>query len=142
MSPEISNLIPPAVIGAAILFIIGYIGNLISFSNRFMNAFVTAIVFAAVYGGLSYYLFFSGANLPPEVQQKLQEAPEFQNMTQQRMIQVVGVSAALVFVIDLIANMLSFSNRLMNAIMTSVVFLVLFGAYLYMLGGVTVPMPA
>jgi len=142
MSPEISNLIPPAVIGAAILFIIGYIGNLLSFSNRFVNALVTAIVFAAIYGGLSYYLFFSGANLPPEVQQKLQETPEFQNMTQNRMIQIVGVSAALVFVIDFIANMLSFSSRLMNAIMTSVVFLVLFGAFLYMVGGINVPLPA
>ena len=44
----------PVLIGAAIVFVLDLIGNLISFSNRFLNALTTAIVFAAVFGGLLY----------------------------------------------------------------------------------------
>jgi hypothetical protein len=44
----------PVLIGAAIVFVLDLIGNLISFSNRFLNALTTAIVFAVVFGGLIY----------------------------------------------------------------------------------------
>jgi hypothetical protein len=37
-----------------IVFILDLIGNMISFSNRFLNALATAIVFAVVFGGLLY----------------------------------------------------------------------------------------
>lgn len=46
--------IEPVLIGAVIVFILDLIGNIISFSNRFLNALVTAIVFAVVFGGLLY----------------------------------------------------------------------------------------
>lgn len=42
----------PVLIGAAIVFVLDLIGNMISFSNRFLNALTTAIVFAVVFGGL------------------------------------------------------------------------------------------
>jgi hypothetical protein len=46
--------IEPVLIGAVIVFVLDLIGNMISFSNRFMNALATAILFAIVFGGLLY----------------------------------------------------------------------------------------
>ncbi|RUP10623.1 hypothetical protein [Hyphomicrobium sp.] len=46
--------IEPVLIGAAIVFVLDLIGNLISFSNRVLNALATALVFAIVFGGLLY----------------------------------------------------------------------------------------
>lgn len=43
-------------------------------------------------------------------------------------LQPVLIAAAVVFVLDLIGNMLSFSNRVLNAFVTALVFAVLFGA--------------
>ena len=142
MSPELSTLVTPVLTGAAILFVIGYIGNLLSFSNRFVNALVTAIVFAIIYGAMLYFVFLSGSELPPEVKEKLEQSPELRNVTQQTLIQVVGISAVLVFIIDFIANMLSFSSRFMNALMTAIVFAVLFGGLMYATGGMTTALPA
>ncbi len=45
----------PVLIAAAIVFVIGLIGNVLSFGSRVTNAFVTAIVFAAVFGALVYF---------------------------------------------------------------------------------------
>jgi hypothetical protein len=112
------------LIGSGILFVIGYIGNMLSFSSRFMNAFVTAIVFAVVYGAL--YFVVDQAALSAEVG----------TMSQQQWFKMVGIAAVLVFFIDLIANMLAFDNRFVNALMTAIVFAVLFGGLMYATGGV------
>lgn len=40
----------PVLVGAAIVFFVDLIGNMLSFSNRFLNALVTAIVFAVIFG--------------------------------------------------------------------------------------------
>ncbi|MGI9423248.1 MAG: hypothetical protein ACR2PA_08640 [Hyphomicrobiaceae bacterium] len=124
MSPAETAILMKVLVGAGILFVIGYIGNLISFSNRFINALVTAVVFAVVYGAL--YYFIDSATLPPELQQ----------ISQETWLQMIALSAALVFVIDLVANMLSFSSRFLNALMTAVVFAVLFAVLVYTTGGV------
>jgi len=42
----------PVLAGAGIVFVLDLIGNMISFSNRFLNALVTALVFAVVFAGL------------------------------------------------------------------------------------------
>ena len=42
----------PVLIGAAVVFVLDLIGNMLSFSNRFLNALVTAVLFAAIFGGL------------------------------------------------------------------------------------------
>lgn len=42
-------------------------------------------------------------------------------------LQPVLIAAAVVFVLDLIGNMLSFSNRVVNALVTALVFAVVFG---------------
>ncbi len=44
----------PLVVATIVVFVVGLIGNVLSFSNRFGNALVTAIVFAAIFGGLAY----------------------------------------------------------------------------------------
>lgn len=130
MSPAETALFTKILIGAGILFGIGYIGNLLSFSNRFVNALVTAIVFAVIYGAL--YYFIDKAMLPPDLQQ----------ISQEQWFQMIGLSAALVFVIDFVANMLTFSSRFVNALATAVVFAVLGGALLYFGGGLPASVPA
>lgn len=45
----------PVLIAAAVVFFVDLIGNMITFSNRFVNALVTAIVFAAIFGALVYF---------------------------------------------------------------------------------------
>lgn len=61
-------------------------------------------------------------------------------------LQPVLIAAAVVFVLDLIGNMLSFSNRVVNALVTAVVFAVLFGALIHLgivqLDVKALPMPA
>jgi hypothetical protein len=42
----------PVLVGAAVVFVVDLIGNMISFNNRFLNALVTALVFAVIFGVL------------------------------------------------------------------------------------------
>lgn len=44
----------PVVIATAIVFAVGFVGNILSFENRFMNAVVTAFIFLAVFGAATY----------------------------------------------------------------------------------------
>jgi len=62
--PEDMLWLQPVLIGAVIVFILDLIGNMISFSNRFMNALATAIVFAVVFGGLPGVPRLSAATVP------------------------------------------------------------------------------
>lgn len=61
-------------------------------------------------------------------------------------LQPVLIAAAVVFVLDLIGNMLSFSSRILNAFVTALVFAVLFGALIQsgivQLDVKTMPVPA
>lgn len=43
----------------------------------------------------------------------------------------VLIAAAIVFVVDLIGNLLSFSNRILNALVTALVFTAIFGGLVY-----------
>jgi hypothetical protein len=88
-----------------------------------VNALVTGLVFALLYGALAYTLDKSSV-MPPELRQASQKA----------WLQLITMSAALVFVIDLVANMLSFSSRIMNALMAAVLFAVLFAFLIYATG--------
>ena len=124
MSPSETALLTQVLAGAGVLFVIAYLGNRLSFSNRFVNAFVTALIFAVFYGALAYTV--DTTVLPPEVQ----------GASQRAWLHMIAMSAALVFVIDLIANMLSFSNRFISALVTSVLFAVLFVCLIYATGGV------
>ena len=42
----------PVLLAAAVVFVLDLIGNMISFSNRFLNALTTAVVFAVLFGSL------------------------------------------------------------------------------------------
>lgn len=46
-------------------------------------------------------------------------------------LEPVIIAAVVVFVVDLIGNTLTFSNRFVNALVTSVVFAAIFGALVY-----------
>ncbi len=111
----------PVLIAAAVVFVIGLIGNALSFSSRVGNALVTAIVFAVIFGVL-YHL--SEAEVPPSPVEFLP--------ADYRWLQPILIAAAVVFVIDLIGNLLSFSSRFGNAIVTALVFLVIFGGLTYL----------
>lgn len=130
MSPALTAFLMKVLVGAGILFVIGYIGNRIAFSNRFVNALVTAIVFGAIYAAL--YFLVDRTTLPPDLQK----------ISQQTWLQMVGMAAVVVFVIDLIANMLTFNNRFTNALMTAVVFGVVFTGLMYAAGGLPAIKPA
>ena len=67
---------------------------------------------------------------------------DLRNMSQETLIQIVGMSALVVFVVDLVANMLSFSNRFMSALVTALLFVALFGALFYFTGDVAPDIPA
>jgi hypothetical protein len=53
--PADFNFLLPVLVGAAIVFVIGLLGNILSFSNRFVNALVTAVLFALVFGALVHF---------------------------------------------------------------------------------------
>jgi hypothetical protein len=122
MSPSETALLANVLVGSGILFVIAYLGNALTFSNRFVNALVTALVFAVFYAALIYTV--DKTVLPPE----LKEA------TRDTWVQMVLMAAGLVFVLDLIANFISFNNRFLSALITAVLFAVLFGVAVYTTG--------
>lgn len=120
----------PLVIATAVVFVVGLIGNVLSFSNRFVNALVTAIVFAAIFGGLAYLS-----------KGQAQPAPVHFLPAEYAWLELVLIAAGVVFVVDLIGNVLSFSNRFVNALVSAIVFAVIFGGLTYMAYKEGVPMP-
>jgi hypothetical protein len=44
----------PVIISAVIVFVISWIGNTITFSNRIVSAFVTALIFGLIFAALAY----------------------------------------------------------------------------------------
>jgi hypothetical protein len=123
MSPSETALITQVLISSGFLFGIAYLGNRLSFSNRFVNALITALIFAVFYAGLAYTV--DQTVLPPEMKEA----------TQDTWLQMILMAAGLVFVLDLVANFISFSNRFVSALTTAVLFAVLFGALVYSTGG-------
>lgn len=62
--PAEFSWLTPVLIGAAIVFFVDLIGNMLSFSNRFVNALVTALVFAVIFG-LVFYMGFATMTVAP-----------------------------------------------------------------------------
>lgn len=129
MTPAETALLTNILVGAGIVFVIAWLGNVLSFSNRFVNALVTAVIFALLYGALAYGI--DKSMLPPELQTASQET----------WIQMIVMGAVLVFVLDLVANMLSFGNRFVSALVTAVLFAILFGLAVYATGGMPEGLP-
>jgi hypothetical protein len=109
----------PVVVMSAVVFVVGLIGNILSFSSRFMNALVTAIIFALLSGVLFYMMFKD--SIPRTIAAPADLA----------WLEPVIIAAAIVFVVDLIGNMLSFSNRFVNALVTALIFGGIFGGLSY-----------
>jgi hypothetical protein len=127
----------PVLISAGVVFVIGLIGNILSFSNRFVNALVTAIVYVAIFAGV---IFASKIPAPT--------APVHFLPADYAWLELVLIGGAVLFVIDLIGNTLSFSNRFVNALVTAIVFALVFGGLTYYakeegieVPTVTVPVP-
>src|SRR5512139_645712 len=99
MSASETALLTNVLVGSGILFVIAYLGNALTFTNRFVNALVTALIFAVFYGALIYTV--DKTVMPPEVKE----------MTQDAWIQMILMAAGLVFILDLLANFISFSSR-------------------------------
>ena len=118
----------PVVIAAAIVFVVALIGNVLSFSSRFGNAFLTSVIFAAIFGVLA---FVSKVNAPP---------PHFLP-GEYAVAELVLIAAAIVFVVDLLGNLLSFSNRFVSALVTAIVFAAVFGGLTYVADreGIAIP---
>ncbi|HYD16329.1 MAG TPA: hypothetical protein VEA77_08010 [Hyphomicrobium sp.] len=128
----------PVLIAAGVVFVVGLIGNVLSFSNRFVNALVTAIIFAAIFGGLTFL-----------AKGEVQAMPVHFLPGEFAWLEPVLIGAGVVFVVDLIGNVLSFSNRFVNALVTAIVFAAIFGGLTYMakqegieVPTITVPAPA
>jgi ABC-type enterochelin transport system permease subunit len=120
----------PVLIGAAVVFVVGLLGNILSFSSRFGNALVTAILFALIFGGLAYLSRGEAHPLPAHF------LP-----AEYAWAELVLIGAGIVFVVDLIGNVLSFSNRFVNAIVSAIVFAVIFGGLTYLAYREGVPVP-
>ena len=120
----------PLVVATIVVFVVGLIGNVLSFSNRFGNALVTAIVFAAIFGGLAY---LSKGEAPA--------APAHFLPAEYAWLEIVLIASGVVFVVDLIGNVLSFSSRVVNALVTAVVFALIFGSLTYLAYKDGAPMP-
>jgi hypothetical protein len=108
--PQDLAWLQPVIVMTGVVFVIGLIGNILSFSSRFMNALVTAIVFALIAAALFYSVL--GGSIPKTIAAPADLA----------WLEPVIVMSAVIFVIDLVANMLSFSNRVVNALVTAVLF--------------------
>ena len=135
--PKDLTWLEPVIVMSAVVFVVGLIGNILSFSSRFMNALVTAIIFGLLSGVLFYFMFKGEGMRTIAVSADM------------AWLEPVLVASAIVFVVDLIGNMLSFSNRFVNAIVTAVVFGAIFGGLSYvaykndaMPTSISVPAPA
>jgi hypothetical protein len=117
--PADLSWLEPVVVMSAVVFVVGLIGNILSFNSRFMNALVTAIIFALLSGVLFYMMFKD--SIPRTIAAPADLA----------WLEPVLVAAAIVFVVDLIGNMLSFSNRFVNALVTALIFGGIFGGLSY-----------
>jgi hypothetical protein len=95
----------------AVVFIVALFGNLIAFGNRFVNALVTALILAACLVLAAFGL--RGGLIDPAS---------------------LMFAVAAVFVADIIGNWINFSNRLANAVVTTLIFGVLFVGAVYLKG--------
>lgn len=111
----------PVLLAAGIVFVVGYLGNILAFGSRFVNALVTAIVFGIIFGFAVKYGFAS-VFVNNNTASILSFLP-----IEYGWLEPVILASIIVFVVDLIGNTLSFSSRFVNAIVTAVVFAIIFG---------------
>jgi len=127
----------PVIVAAIIVFLVDLVGNSLAYGGRFVNALVTAIVFLVVFGALAY---FGLGRL--EVSTDMAEIPSRFLPDDLLWLEPVLIATLLVFVVGLLGNLLSFKNRFVNALVTALIFLAIFGAVTYFgYGSVAVELP-
>ncbi|MEL6210641.1 MAG: hypothetical protein AAFR44_10770 [Pseudomonadota bacterium] len=127
----------PVIVAAIIVFLVDLVGNSLAYSGRFVNALMTAIVFLVVFGALAY---FGLGKL--EVSTDMAEIPSRFLPEDLLWLEPVVIGAALVFVVGLVGNLLAFKNRFVNALVTALIFVAVFGAVTYLgYGSVEVELP-
>ena len=127
----------PVIVAAIIVFLLDLVGNSLAYRGRFVNAIMTAVVFFVVFGALAY---FGLGKL--EVSTDVAQIPSQFLPSGLLWLEPVVMGTVVVLIVGLIANMLSFKNRFMNAVVTAAIFLVVFGALTYFgYGSVNVDLP-
>ena len=86
---------------------------MLAFGNRVVNAFTTAIVWGVLFIVLYFVL---GAV----------EIPLAANLS--RLVMMTAVGSAIVFVADMIGNLIAFGNRFLNSLVTAIVWATIFVA--------------
>ncbi len=133
----------PVLFAAIIVFIVDLIGNTIAFGSRVVNALVTAIVFAIIFGALNYYGYGS---LETTIEREalegvptLEQMPTIALPPELAWLEPTLIASIFVFVIGLIGNILAFGSRFVNALVTAILFAIVFGALTHFaLGGIAV----
>ncbi len=127
----------PVIVAAIIVFLVDLVGNSLAYRGRFVNAIMTAVVFFVVFGALAY---FGLGKL--EVSTDVAQIPSQFLPPDLLWLEPVVIGTVVVLIVGLIANMLSFKNRFMNAVVTAAIFVVIFGALTYFgYGSVNVDLP-
>lgn len=136
--PDAYSWLEPVIVAAIVLFIVDLIGNSIAYGGRFINAIATAIVFFIIFAALAYF----GLG-------KLAVSSEYAQIPSRFMpddlvwLEPVLIATALVLIVGFIGNVLAFKNRFINAVVTALIFLVVFGAVTYFgYGAVEVSLPS
>lgn len=94
-------------------FLIDFLANLISFGNRWVSALVTSLLLVAA---LVFVLVMNRDDIA---------------------VQPLAMAGGVMFVVALLGNYFSFSNRFLNALVTAVLFLIPFSIGLFLLLGLT-----
>lgn len=136
--PDAYNWLEPVIVAAIVLFIVDLIGNSIAYGGRFINAIATAVVFFIIFAALAY---FGLGKLV--VSTDVAEIPSRFMPDDLIWLEPVLIATVLVLIVGFIGNMLAFKNRFINAVVTALIFLVIFGAVTYFgYGAVEVDLPA
>ena len=129
----------PVIIAAIIVFLVDLIGNSIAYGGRVLNALVTAVVFLIIFGALAYFGLGS-----MQVSTDVVDVPSMSRFLPEDLLwlEPVLIGTLIVLIVGFIGNMLAFKNRFLNALVTAIIFLVIFGAVTYFgYGAVAVDLP-
>ncbi|MAK62689.1 MAG: hypothetical protein CMK09_17095 [Ponticaulis sp.] len=118
----------PVIVAAIVVFLVDLIGNSIAYSGRVINAIVSGVVFFVIFAALAYFGLGS-----LQVSTDAVDVPSMSRFLPEGFLwlEPVLIGTVLVLIIGFVANMLAFKNRFMNALVTALIFLVIFGAVTY-----------
>jgi hypothetical protein len=124
-------LVLAPLVSLALVLVVALIANAIWFGSRIGNALLKVIVFAPLYFALkmAYLMYLAW---PAYIKQTA--TPSVMDFVMKRAAEMgppVGVSAAILLIVVLIANMIAHSRRGLNVWVTALLFAVAYGAIYY-----------